>query len=223
MTLTDYTHLKQQIILSAGQSDKHSQILGVLKEYYKDEIDSPRRYENINTIGELMRVLEIRDILSEDNVMPLKEVASRLSNNRELLRKIHNYESTHVPRGNINQYVIDQHCNHSTYKNETIETMNSNPLGTMSKRKKERILETITEEIGIFWRDLARNLKIRECVIDEIDLNNKNLSMKAAKLLEAYEHKADPQRWFFVLCEALEKARRKDISRSLQDIMSMNI
>lgn len=104
MTLTNYSHLKQQIILSAGQSDKHSQILGVLKEYYKDEIDSPRRYENINTIGELMRVLEIRDILSEDNVMPLKEVASRLSNNRELLRKIDIYESTHVQRGFINQY-----------------------------------------------------------------------------------------------------------------------
>ncbi|XP_013141311.1 PREDICTED: fas-associated death domain protein isoform X2 [Papilio polytes] len=222
MTLTNYSHLKQQIILSAGQSDKHSQILGVLKEYYKDEIDSPRRYENINTIGELMRVLEIRDILSEDNVMPLKEVASRLSNNRELLRKIDIYESTHVQRGFINQYVDQQH-NHSTPKNETIETINSNPLGNMSKRKKERILETITEEIGIFWRDLARNLKIRECVIDEIDLNNRNLSIKAEKLLEAYEHKADPQRWFFVLCEALEKARRKDISRSLQDIMSMNI
>lgn len=84
-------------------------------------------------------------------------------------------------------------------------------------------METVIEEVGIFWRDLARNLKIRECVIDEIDLNNKSLSRKASNLLEYYEQRADPQRWFFILCDALDKTRRKDISRSIQNIMSMNI
>ncbi|CAK1604247.1 unnamed protein product [Parnassius mnemosyne] len=106
---------------------------------------------------------------------------------------------------------------------EQKEILNDHTCGIISPKKKERINETIVEEIGAFWRDLARNLKIRECVIDEIDNDNKKLCEKASKILTIYEHRADPQRWFFVLCDALEKSRRKDISRSLQDIMSMRI
>lgn len=99
----------------------------------------------------------------------------------------------------------------------------SSPLGSFSKRKKQRIFETITQEIGSFWRDLARNLKIRERDIDDIDIQNKTLAVKATKLMEKYDSIADPQRWFFILCDALERTRRKDLVRSIQDIMAMNI
>ncbi|XP_068630836.1 fas-associated death domain protein [Battus philenor] len=221
MTATKYSHLKNQIVLSAGQSDKHAQMLSTLKEYYKDEIDSPRRYENINSIGQLLKILEIRDVLSEDDVNPLKEIVSRLPNNRDLLRKIENYESTLVPMDCTNYYVVDRHKNKSFH--EPIESINNNPCGSISKKKMERIYTKIQEEIGTFWRDLARNLKIRECDIDDIDNTNTKISQKVSKLLDIYEYRADPQRWFFVLCDALEKSRRKDLSRSLQEIMSMNI
>ncbi|CAG5040211.1 unnamed protein product [Parnassius apollo] len=221
MTFSEYSQLKQQIVITAGHNDKHSQILRALKEYYKDEIDSPRRYEQINTIGQLIRILEIRDVLSQDNVAALKVVASRLPNNSELLCKISDYESSQIPRGYINQYDIDRQQNISI--KEQKEILNDHACGLISPKKKERINETIVEEIGTFWRDLARNLKIRECVIDEIDDNNKKLCDKASKLLTIYQKRADPQRWFFVLCDALEKSRRKDISRSLQEIMSMRI
>lgn len=99
----------------------------------------------------------------------------------------------------------------------------SSPLGSMSKRKRQRIFDTIIQEIGSFWRDFARNLKIRERDIDDIDFQNKTLAIKATKLMEKYDSIADPQRWFFVLCDALERTRRKDLVRSIQDIMSMNI
>lgn len=101
--------------------------------------------------------------------------------------------------------------------------ISTSPLSNMSERKKQRIFDTITQEIGSFWRDLARNLQIREWVIDEIDFQNQTLHVKATKLLKEYDSKADPQRWFFILCEALEKSRRKDLVRSIQNIMAMNI
>lgn len=94
----------------------------------------------------------------------------------------------------------------------------------MTKRKKQRINDTIIEHIGTFWTDLARNLKIQESAIDEIELQNTSLASKANKILEIYyEKKSDPNRWFFNLCEALEKARRKDLSRDLQEIITMNM
>lgn len=114
----------------------------------------------------------------------------------------------------------------SSKKESAQETfINSNPLGgTMSERKRQRIFDTLNEEIGSHWRDLGRFLDMKEGFIDEIESQNIPLRAKVTKLIEKYiEAKADPQKWFFALCEALELARRKDIAKSLQEIMSMNI
>lgn len=103
MTLTEYTHLKQQIVLNVGKSDNHNHLLNKLKEFYKDDIDSNRRFEQINTIGQLLKILEIRYILSEENVGPLKEIARRLNDN-ELLKRICNYEMNYIGKEYVNQY-----------------------------------------------------------------------------------------------------------------------
>lgn len=87
----------------------------------------------------------------------------------------------------------------------------------------DRIWLAIIEEIGLFWRDFGRHLKIRERVIEDIDKQNKPLTMKVKLLMKYYEKRADPQKWFFPLCDALEKCRRKDLSKKIQDIMNMNI
>lgn len=87
----------------------------------------------------------------------------------------------------------------------------------------DRIWITIIEEIGLFWRDFGRHLKIRERVIEDIDKQNKPHTMKVKLLMEYYEKRADPQKWFFPLCDALEKCRRKDLSKKIQVIMNMNI
>lgn len=73
--------------------------------------------------------------------------------------------------------------------------------------------ETIKVEIGQYWRTLARNLKIKHERTEE----------KVKEMLELYFERSDKQRWFYVLCEALEKSRRKDLSKSIQQIMVMNI
>ncbi|XP_032511099.2 fas-associated death domain protein-like [Danaus plexippus] len=222
MTLSEYSQLKQQVLLDVSKSDNHAYLLDKLKQYYKDDIDSDRRFEKIFTMSQLLRVLEIRDVLSEDNVAPLKEIARRLNNN-ELLKRINCYETNHVEREYINYYSMDNTDN--TSKNDIKEVYNyAHPYANISIIKKNRINNQIVEGIGSFWRALGRNLKIPEGKIDDIDLNHQYVADKVLEILDIYyNQKADPQRWFFDLCNALEKARRKDISKSLQNIMAMNI
>ncbi|XP_049866265.1 uncharacterized protein LOC126366964 [Pectinophora gossypiella] len=223
MTLSEYSHLKHQIVISVGSSERHVQLKDALKELFRNEINSPRRYEQINNISQLLNVLELRDVLSEDNVEPLKKIVERLPNCNDLMRKILQYEASHVPREYENYYASENTQNTSNrVVNESY--INTSPFGNMSPKKKQRIIETVVEEIGNGWTDLARNLKIRECDIDDIDANNKSIARKSAKLMELYlEKKADPDKWFFVLCNALEKTRRKDLTKSIQKILLMNL
>lgn len=223
MTVAVYYKLKESIILAVGQAERHSEILSSIKEIFRDGINSIRRYEQINTIGQLLNILEIRDILSEDNVECLKNIARMLPNSTQLLKKISEYEDCHVKREFGNYYVTPQ--NSENIREESFIIGNSNSLlKNLSMIKKQRIFRSITTEIGSFWRDLGRNLKIRECDIDDIDSQSKNHEEKATKLMAIYEYqKADPDRWFFVLCDALEKSRRKDLAKSIQEIMTMNI
>lgn len=111
-------------------------------------------------------------------------------------------------------------------QNEAIiqpQVIGSNTLANISRRKLDRIWLTIIEEIGTFWRDLGRHLKVRENVIQRIDKQPKPLMAKAKLLMAHYQERADPEKWFFPLCDALEKSRRRDLSEKIQEIMSMNI
>ncbi|CAH2107294.1 unnamed protein product [Euphydryas editha] len=221
MTLSEYTHLKQQIVVNVGKSDNHTHLLNKLKEFYKDDIDSDRRFEQIITIGQLLKILEIRYILSEENVGPLKEIARRLSDS-ELLKKICDYEGNHIAKEYVNQYVIENQPTATILENKE-NTFNNYAISEINSMKKHRIKETLVEEVGKYWRDLGRNLKIRECKIDEIDLKYNNVEDKTSELINLFFNKADKQRWFFVLCEALDKSRRKDLTKTLQEIMTMNM
>lgn len=222
MTLSDYRQIKRFIVHAVGETEKHSELISTLKEMFKDEINSVRRFEQINTIGKLLSVLEIRDILSEDNVECLKSIVLKLLNSKELIKKIIEYEDCHIHREYVNYYVREQN---QIDKEQSFISGSTAPLTrNISERKKQRIFQTIIEEIGSFWRDLGRNLQIRECDIDNIDLQTKSVTDKASKIMNIYEYKkADPDRWFFVLCDALEKTRRKDLAKSIQEIMTMNI
>lgn len=95
----------------------------------------------------------------------------------------------------------------------------------ISKEVKDRITKIVIEEIGIYWRDLARYLRIRECVIDDIEFTTSTLAMKAKRMMLHYETSAlyDPQNWHHNLCDALEKIQRNDILRSIKKIMMMNL
>lgn len=93
----------------------------------------------------------------------------------------------------------------------------------MSIHKKQRIIDTIIEDIGVNWRDLARGLNIKEKVIDDLNENHKEISQKARCILDIYNKKADDNNWFFDLCDAIETCRRRELVRKLKKIIVMNI
>nr|AXS59136.1 fadd protein [Leguminivora glycinivorella] len=101
---TNYSKLKDLITLKVSMSDMHSQILHAMKGLYQNDINSARRYEQITTIGQLLKVLEVRDVLSEENILPLQVLAQRLPDNMEIMNSISCYEQSRGPKQNINQY-----------------------------------------------------------------------------------------------------------------------
>ena len=104
MTLSEYSQLKQYIVFSVGTNERHSEILSSMKEFFRDTINSVRRLEQINSIGQLLKVLEVRDVLSEENVDCLKNIALKLPNSKDVLDRIKDYESNHLPRECGNYY-----------------------------------------------------------------------------------------------------------------------
>lgn len=85
------------------------------------------------------------------------------------------------------------------------------------------MVRRVVEEIGTFWRDLARRLRVRECEIEDIDSSNKSMATKALKMMERYDARVNQQNWYFDLCDALDLIHRKDIGRSVREVMMMNI
>lgn len=204
-------------------SDMHSQILHAMKGLYQNDINSARRYEQITTIGKLLKVLELRDVLSEENILPLQVLAQRLPDNMEIMNSISCYEQNRGPKQNLNQYAAENIQECALPKPPPKQNEDSAFSDGLCERKRERITETIVEEIGSYWRNLARYLGIQEWRIDEIQCNGKPIEEKAAEIMEMYKRRADRKKWFYDLLDALEKSRRKELSRKIRDIATMNI
>lgn len=103
MTLSEYSQLKQQVVITVASKDSHSNLLQSLKDLFEEKINSVRRFEQIRTVEQLLQVLELRDYLSEDDVSPLKAIANKLKS-RTLLNQINDYEENHEPRDYLNYY-----------------------------------------------------------------------------------------------------------------------
>ncbi|XP_053603071.1 uncharacterized protein LOC128671020 [Plodia interpunctella] len=216
-----YLDLKKQIAYNVATSDRHREKLDSLKSFFREDINSPRQYEKIETISELLRVLETRDVLSENDIQPLKEIATKMPNSDELLGTIGRYEWTQkqkeLPIYQVPETILGKV---RISPNEKFSTENFN--NGISLLKKQRIYEAVIENIGTFWCALGRNLKIRECVIDEINQNYGDRYAKATRLMEFYEQRADPESWFFDLCHALDETKMVLLRKKIQQIMMMN-
>lgn len=103
MTLSEYSILKEQVIRNVANSENYSNLLKKLKDFYHADIDSERKFEKINSIGQLLNILEIRDLVSEDNLGPLKDICWRLKD-QELIKRICEFENCRAPKEYVNYY-----------------------------------------------------------------------------------------------------------------------
>ncbi|XP_067647859.1 fas-associated death domain protein [Eurosta solidaginis] len=245
----------------ASREPPSSDFINELKSMFIKDIGSPRRYECIRTMADLIDCLERRDSINEQNVEPL-----RLLDSKELNEAIDNYTSRNALKeeeSNKNQYHYIQMANemHSklsisdnnaptmqngNYRNknafriESIATTrtssndNTNPTANapanssysafaLPEQKRAAIYKMLSLHLGTHWRSFGRELDIREGALDEIELQYpRELSTRVYKVMKTFEEDDchDPKMDLRIIKEALERARRKDLRRKVDDIMS---
>lgn len=80
--------------------------------------------------------------------------------------------------------------------------------------------DLIATDTGKSWRDLGRELGIRCGEMDEIEEKSNSIKQRVLEMLYLFEKRQDNKKTIFLLCTALENARRKDLSRKIVDYLS---
>ncbi|XP_036335642.1 fas-associated death domain protein-like [Rhagoletis pomonella] len=225
-----------------------------VKSMFINDIGSPRRYECIRTMGDLIDCLERRDVISEEKVEPLHLLGSK-----KLDEAIQTYSPapSALKAEGTNQYhdlhIADELSHKLSINGQTTATMNANICRDNSRRpasvqtsvcpnsstksfpisnnypfvvteqKRAAIYKMLSQHLGTHWRIFGRELGIREGTMDEIELQcPRELSTRVYKVLKIYEEDDcnDPKMHLRTIKEALERARRKDLRRKIDDIIS---
>ncbi|XP_004526214.1 fas-associated death domain protein [Ceratitis capitata] len=215
-----------------------------LKSLFRNDIISPRRYECIRTVCDLIDCLERKDVISERNVEPLC-----LLGNKYLDEAVSNYlPPTNANKG-VNQYhdmhltnefahklsINGQHrniCQDDSKHTSSIRTPLNTCSGnnnqnfypyTLTEQKRAAIYKMISEHLGSHWRMFGRELGIREGTMDEIELQYpRELNTRIYKVLKIFEEDNcnDPKMHLRMIKDALENSRRKDLRRKIDDIIA---
>lgn len=103
-----YRYLCDIVINACEEHVNSNKILG-LKYKYEDNINSNRRFETINSVRDLIKLLEKRDDLSSENVTILHEIAAYF-NQSYLLNTLH--DRTNITTPTVQEMHVVQHNNH---------------------------------------------------------------------------------------------------------------
>lgn len=71
--------------------------LDTIKNHFRKSIDSNRSFDKVNTIQQLIKILERRDCLSAENVDPLGEIAMYLQKS-DLIHMVEKYRGNYQKR-----------------------------------------------------------------------------------------------------------------------------
>ncbi|XP_015605874.1 fas-associated death domain protein isoform X3 [Cephus cinctus] len=209
--------------------------LNELKLKYKYCINSNRTMGYIKDLEFLIRVLEKRTILRYNNIEPLKYISTQYVKDPALdliLSKYDTeiktmeyspfYKSCSQQSVTMVESRLPQSTALPTYDPVELQTQyDPVPITGSSFNKKEQIQRKvflrISEELGRFWRDLARHLNIRESEIDAIESQtNLDLKNKAYEALKIFASRSDDDSWKSDLLRALDNSRRKDIREMVE-------
>lgn len=90
--LEKYNLLRQEF-LSKAELFIDSGTLDELKLYYMHNIDSKRKLSNVTDLQTLIRLLEKRDIVSYDQIEPMRYISKRFVTDPNLEIKLQDYEN----------------------------------------------------------------------------------------------------------------------------------
>lgn len=206
----DYKYFCQ--LLSESNRFMNFNDLQSLKEKYRDEINSERRLECIDSVPELIKVLEKRGCLSKENISELYVIARTL-NQHNLIRQF---------TQRINGVDFNQKTN-SSYHNQGIKLYLQNPLSNIfhfSGSVNDLVRTELQEKLGKSWLEFARALDIQECKIDDLKIKYPDqCELCIKKILEIHDDKYHGKEWTRKLLKALYKARRNDLRNSIEKIL----
>lgn len=170
---------------------------------YEDQIKSRRRCEAIETINDLIKLLERRGVLSETAQEPLLNIAQLLTN---------------VPTAPVSPVCTSERCLPEQQPPQNDEQ----PDGICpSQNRYYPIYKMIAVNIGRAWKELARNLDVREGTIDSLEQQYKTIEERVYKVLQ--EHRSQPhycdKSYISSLLDGLSKARRNDLRKMVTTLL----
>lgn len=262
--MTDaYTQIKQDFCEFITNEQ-----LNALKCIYRENINSVRQLEKIQSTDGLIDILERRGILSKTKLdgfvgfyevtnIPQIQINQHINQNEEIVIKpVNQYGKKFVMKNLlIALLIICSACFiiilYTTFGLKTAEERTRQPslyeeallreelqqtqiippvlspvvindptdLNKFQDRK-HIIYKMISEDIGRKWRDLGRELRIKEGQLDDLEIKYSNSSkLRALEIFKMFEDKGDPKSIVLDICEALIQIRRNDLRKEVERIL----
>uniref|UniRef100_A0A034WFD2 Death domain-containing adapter protein BG4 n=1 Tax=Bactrocera dorsalis TaxID=27457 RepID=A0A034WFD2_BACDO len=222
-----------------------------LKSMFLNGINSPRRYECIRTMADLIDCLERRDVINEQNIEPLRSLGYKRLDDaidsyippQKEPEGTNQYHYMHLANELSNKLTINGHNTPSQHSSIAYDNMrrsasletaslttsssglnNSNihPY-VLTENKRAAIYKMLSQYLGTHWRMFGRELGLREGMMDEIELQYpRDLTTRVYKVLKLFEEDDcnDPKMHLRMIKDALDRTRRKDLRRKIDDILS---
>ncbi|CAD6236358.1 GSCOCT00014134001.2-RA-CDS [Cotesia congregata] len=231
-----YSHLKQKFLEIASLHVNGTNLENI-KLFYDRDINSKRVTDEIKNLADLLKILENRSVLSYNNINVLKEIAETYIKDVVLNQIIKDYETQlqlhqTLPLFNIYKYrsaltssSAGPEPTQSTgyHQTHTVNlSYNSQPTELKTFQVSDlqaKIFHLVSDNIGRYWRDLARMLDVKEAHIDSIDIKDIPIKDKSFQTLEIFISRCLECDWEKKLIQSLNTIRRKDLAEMVQDVL----
>lgn len=195
-----YNYIKNLVISKSCTNSA----LNNLKELFNQDISSPRTFDRILNLKDLIHVLEKRDSLSVDNTEALILIAKKLEINYSLFEE---QRSVNFPLFSTSTQTDDK-------QPPLIEIYDS--------EVKQKVYDKIANELGRNWLEFARKLKLRQHYLDELKERHPYIKDRVYAILRTHENNCQKKFWRSDIMNALEKSRRSDLRDEVDYIFNIS-
>jgi len=219
----DYSELRNKVVHSADNHLSKDHLKCFISKF-QSVINSKRRSNYINNFSDLITVLENRGYIGEADVGPFEPIVTQLPNCDILKEMIYDYKcyrDRSIPR---RPYVSHENPAYPLYsQNNSADprrSRNSDATSSSNIVLPEAALNCVCKNIGTDWKDLARNLSMREGDIDEIEEKYPRKSQQRAyECMMRFIKETDPYKVQQKLLYALDKCGRRDLKEEVEEIL----
>lgn len=218
-----YTELRDKVVESAEEHLSQERLKCFISTF-QPVINSKRRSSYINNFNDLITVLEKRGYVGEANVEPFGKIVNLLPD-APIFQEIYNYQCYMASNRLGGPYV--SHVSTApplSSQNNSAGSRTSRSSGAVSSSSSvlpEAALDCVCRDIGTHWKDLARNLSMREGDIDEIEEKYPGkLKERAYECMRRFIKDTDPYKVQQKLLYALDRCGRRDVKEEVEEILN---